>query len=154
MNTQTPDLVPQIAAEIVKEKSLSHWAAKRYREQIAARTSGYGQAVRKMQVAKHRRRVRQNSVGDCSIGDTRKSSDGTRLYFELSNGQAVRADRATDHSVRELHEEMTNGDVRITLLRVKGRRKKPFHNAKLIERIVAEVEKNANREATTEVSAT
>lgn len=151
MNTQTPDLVPQIAGQVAKKLGpldLREFQGELYKQQRAHRTSGYAQAIRKMQAAKHRRRVRQNSLGDCSIGDTRKSSDNVTLYFELSNGQAVRADRATDHSVRELHEEMTNGDVRITLLHVKGRRKKPFQNAKFIERIVAEVEKNANREAT------
>lgn len=41
----------------------------------------------------HRIRVRAPKLGDCDVQDTRKDSAGKRLYFELSNGQAVEASR-------------------------------------------------------------
>lgn len=38
-------------------------------------------------------RVKQVAVADCKVLDTQRDSTGEKLYFELSNGQCIRADR-------------------------------------------------------------
>lgn len=42
---------------------------------------------------RHRLRVRQLPVAECKVIDTRTDQARSRMYFELSNGQVVRAGR-------------------------------------------------------------
>ena len=92
------------------------------------------------QAYRHRTRVKSPTLAGCTVIDTQKSVAG-KLYFELSNGQCVRADRYFP-SVRSDSDAGTvnKKDWR----RFTGRRRQNVHVRKLI---LAEVEKNANREA-------
>lgn len=80
----------------------------------------------KMQRAAYRNRVKMPVVADLKVVDTGTNQDRTRMYFELSNGQIVRANRSVSKNA--------------------GRRL-AFHSLPLRDIVVAEVEKNANRKA-------
>jgi hypothetical protein len=139
IKTQTPELVTELVADIKKKLGpvdLRELQRGLYRQQRAARLSGYAQAVKKMKAARHRRRVRQDVLARQKVVDTRKSHDGKWLYFELGNGQAVRADRVLLRTVKEgLHGFR------------KGRRQRPFKNGIIWATVSKEIQKNADRPA-------
>lgn len=85
---------------------------------------------------RHRTRVKSPTLAGCSVIDTQKSVAG-KLYFELSNGQCVRADRY-------FPEVRMNGDrANKKDLRRLTHRRKSVLIGQIIEK---EVNKNANRE--------
>jgi hypothetical protein len=91
---------------------------------------------------RHRSRVRQPKVADCKVIDTRVDSRG-RLNFELSNGQAVRADRAAH---RDFTVTTIGGDPGTTrIVRRKGRRLAKFKNPIICATVEKEIELNAAR---------
>ena len=83
--------------------------------------------------------VKQLPLVECRVIDTRKSFDGSRLYFELSNGQCVRADRFFPAAF-ESGWRFNKKDVK----RFYSKRRK---NEILRDLIASEIAKNANREA-------
>ncbi len=88
-------------------------------------------------------RIKQPAVADCKVVDTRTDAARSRLYFELSNGQVVRANRAADRGISA----RPDGSSRVGLRRFirKGKRKAPFKNGLIREKVAAEVLKNAAR---------
>lgn len=83
--------------------------------------------------------VKQLPIIECRVIDTQKSFDGSRLYFELSNGQCVRADRFFPAAF-ESRWRFNKKDVK----RFYSKRRK---NEILRDLIASEIAKNANREA-------
>lgn len=129
-NTQNENLVTEIAEQTAKRRApldLREFQTKLLAMQRKYRFGGQVRELRKHEANRRRIRVRQSTVGECSILDTRHDFSKQTLYFELSNGQAVRADRAAPRPW------------------VQGRRALPLQNLALQKRIVAEVEKNAAR---------
>jgi hypothetical protein len=82
--------------------------------------------------------VKQLPLIECRVIDTRKSFDGSRLYFELSNGQCVRADRFFPAAF-ESGWRFNKNDVK----RFYSKRRK---NEILRDLIASEIAKNADRE--------
>lgn len=90
------NIVTQIANEIAKRGErldLREFSRRLFARQWASRTSGLERALRRIRDNKYRMRVRQPAVADCRVVDTRADDGRRHLYFELSNGQVVRADR-------------------------------------------------------------
>lgn len=148
-DTLTADVVPQIVAEAQAtgrggRLDLREFQTRLYKQQRHARTAGreFERSVAKLNAARRAKRVRMPAVGDLKVVDTRRSHDNNRLYFELGNGQCVRADRAADRAVRT-HEAAPGEFPTFTIL--KGRRKAPFKNFRLRGIVANEVEKNAVR---------
>jgi hypothetical protein len=103
----SPELVTSLVADLVADtarrlKSAGKLDLREYQTQLhqiatTIRNSRPAQA-RQAKLRRQAQRLTDATretvkVGDLKVVDTRKSHDGTRLYFELSNGQAVRADR-------------------------------------------------------------
>jgi hypothetical protein len=104
---------------------------------------GEGLKTRNKQYSRFRFRranpVKQLPLIECRVIDTQKSFDGSRLYFELSNGQCVRADRFFPAAL-ESRWRFNKKDVK----RFYSKRRK---NEILRDLIASEIAKNANREA-------
>jgi hypothetical protein len=110
-------------------------------EQRKHRLIGMDRVLARMRAKKHAIRVRQPAVADCRVTDTRKDSSGKKLYFELSNGQAIRADRAEDRGLKITTRKDGSGwDASFK----KGRRYLPLQPL-LSQIAIAEIEKNASR---------
>jgi hypothetical protein len=74
----------ELQAQLLQDQRAARAASKSSRTKYAARLN------------KHRVRNRLPApvVADCRVADTRTDASGKKLYFELSNGQCVRADKA------------------------------------------------------------
>ena len=146
---QTPELVTQIAQEIDSRRTagglldLRVFQTELYRRQRAARTGGLERALARIRDNKYRCRVRQPKVADCRVIDTQTDAARTRLYFELSNRQVVRADRAEDRTVELV---LPSSGVRKSFFRyLPGRRRHAFKNVLIRETVFREVQANAAR---------
>lgn len=134
---------PEMFSNKPREKiDLRELQTKLHREAQEAKSPAARRArkIAKFKAAwRFRTRVKAPTLAGCSVIDTQKS-DG-KLYFELSNGQCVRADRFFP-SVRSDSDAGTvnKADWR----RFTGKRRQNVHLRRLV---LAEVEKNANREA-------
>ncbi len=128
----TSEIVPKIAGEVKaaarKGIDLREFQGELYRRQRAARTSGFAQSVARSRKRRHRLRVRQPAIKDCNVIEVSKD----KKYFELSNGQRVRAERAEDRGVR-LSEKTNSREPTFTLF--KGRRKLPFKNILIRQKV-------------------
>jgi hypothetical protein len=123
----SPEDVTRIAAQTAKRLKpvdLREFHGELFRVQRAKRTVNADRVFRRAAIRKFRNRVRLPLLPDCRVIDTRKDSRG-QLFFELSNGQAVRADKAAGR--RERSPKISNPILR--------------------DLIVAEIERNALRAA-------
>lgn len=133
----TPDVVSDIVSETAKKLApldLREFQGELYRKQYAARTSGFARETRKLEVNKYRRRVRHDVVANQKIVHTGTDLAKTRLYFELGNGQIVRADRVALRTTKPAGH--TWG---------KGRRRLPFKNGQIWRKVALAIETQANR---------
>jgi hypothetical protein len=129
--TNTPDDVSTIVKQIAKQRGpldLREFQGELYRAQRAQRTVNSAAVFRKSAIRRFRSRVRLPFLKDCKVIDTRLDSRG-KLFFELENGMAIRADKAAP--------------------RVRNRSVSPAKttNPLLRKLILSEVEKNASRAA-------
>lgn len=79
-----------------------------YKIQRRDRLSNLPAIVNRARTIRHRGRPRQLLIGDCRVIDTGRDSSGERLYFELSNGQVV---RAGTHFKNPLLQKLVNAEV-------------------------------------------
>jgi hypothetical protein len=112
-----PAPLPKIDLREFQTQLLKKQLDERLGEGLKARNKN-----RRRERFRRRNPVKQLPLIECRVIDTRKSFDGSRLYFELSNGQCVRADRIA-------HDYSKTANVILRNL------------------VTAEIEKNANREA-------
>jgi len=89
---------PQLFKEAPRTKiDLRDFQTKLYSDQRIARSAS---TSRKNKIAlwkqkyRLRTKVKNVTVADCKVLDTRTDASGKKLYFELSNGQCIRADKA------------------------------------------------------------
>jgi hypothetical protein len=93
-NKNSPEIVTDIVQATSTRNDLRSIQTSLYNLQQKARVSTKRQASKKrIALLRYRARVKNPAVADCKVVDTRMDCNG-RLFFELSNGQAVRADKA------------------------------------------------------------
>jgi hypothetical protein len=134
--TNTPEDVTTIAkqtAKRLKPLDLREVQGELYRVQRAVRVVNRAAVQRKSLKLRHRARVRLPLLPECKVLDTRKDSRG-RLYFELDNGQAIRADKAA-------------GILRKKNTQFPRAEQPKIQNPVIRKLVVSEVERNALRAA-------
>lgn len=142
MNNPITDIVTQTKAKLSGRLDLRDFQTRLLAEQRKHRAN---LAKAKKFKTLRRQKVKQLPIADCKVIDTRTDQARSRLYYELSNGQVVRADRAADRSVR-YHEGTALGTpIGPFPTILKGRRKAPFKNLLIRTKVTEETLKNANR---------
>jgi hypothetical protein len=142
MNNPITDIVTETKAKLSGRLDLRDFQTRLLAEQRKHRASI---AKAKRFKTLRRQKVKQQPIADCTVIDTRTDQARSRLYYELSNGQVVRADRAADRGVR-FHPDIANAKPNERLMTVlKGRRKAPFKNRLIRTKVTEETLKNANR---------
>ena len=136
MNNPITDIVTQTQAKLSGRLDLRDFQTRLLAEQRKHRTN---LAKAKKFKLLRRAKVKNLAIADCKVVDTRTDQARSRLYYELSNGQVVRADRATDRAIR-----FPEGGGFLMKFR-KGRRKAPFKNRLVRATVAEETLKNAAR---------
>jgi hypothetical protein len=93
---------PQLFQEAPRTKiDLRELQTQLAKNQAAARSASASRTA-KLATWKYKYRLRNRAinpvVSDCRIVDTRTDASGKKLFFELSNGQCIRADKALKSS--------------------------------------------------------
>lgn len=102
-NKNSPEIVTDLVQAASARTDLRSIQTTLYSLQQKARVSTKRQASKKrIALLRYRARVKNQAVAECKVVDTRTDSNG-RLYFELSNGQAVRADKAAHRTGKWTH---------------------------------------------------
>lgn len=136
MNNPITQIITETKAKLSVRLDLRDFQTRLLAEQRKHRTN---LAKAKRFKTLRRQKVKQLPVADCKVIDTRTDQARSRLYYELSNGQVVRADRAEDRAIR-----FPVGGGYLVKIR-KGRRKAPFKNRLIRAAVAEETLKNANR---------
>lgn len=121
--------VADLAAETARRitpPTFSEWLQARLFAFRHMRDSRWNKENSRRQLLAWRLRPRSPKLSECRVLDTGTNSDRSRLYYELSNGQVIRADRPSHkHS----------------------KRRRNWHSAVLAEIASTETQANASRAA-------
>ncbi len=129
----TPEIVSQIAKQASGKLDLREFQGELYRIQRAKRLVNREAGLRKSATRRFRSRVRLPLLPQCKVLDTRTDSRG-KLYFELENGQAIRADHVVPH-----FRKSGNRAGYVPLAKIQ--------NPVIQQLVTAEIERNAARKA-------